>query len=139
MNKKKINNKGFATLMALLVVISLILVVSLSMVIIVINENQIDKSLILSTQSYYSAESGVEDALLRVINSNDYTYPVNNLNLGDSVVNRIITQNGNSTIIESVSSHHSNRRKIETELVITTSDISFHYGVQVGEGGLTMG
>ena len=139
MSKIKIDNKGFATLMALLVVISLVLVVSLSMVIIVINENQIDKNLVLSAQSYYSAESGLEDALLRVINSNDYNHPVNDLNLDDSVVSRNIVQDGNSTTIESISSHYNNKRKVEAELVITTSDISFHYGVQVGEGGVTMG
>ena len=139
MNKNKINNKGFAAIMSLLVVISLVLVVSFSISIIVINENQIDKNLVLSAQSYYSAESGIEDGLLRVMNSNDYAHPVSDLNLGDSVVSRVITQTGNSTIIESFSFHHNNRRKVKAELVITTSDISFHYGVQVGEGGLVMG
>jgi len=139
MNKNKTNNQGFAAIMALLVVISLVLVVSLSMSIIIINENKIDKSLVLSAQSYYSAESGIEDALLRIMN-NDYNYTAtNNFNFEESAVSQNITTNGDSTIVESISSYRSNERKVKTELIITADDISFYYGVQVGEGGVVMG
>ena len=139
MSKNKTNKKGFAVIMTLLLVISLVLVVSFSITIIIINENQIDKNLVLSAQSYYSAESGIEDGLLRVMN-NDYKYASsNNFNFDGSAVSQDITQTGNSTIIESRSSYQSNERKVKTELTITTDDISFHYGVQVGEGGLVMG
>lgn len=135
----KINNKGFAAIMALLAVISLVLVISLSISIIIINENQIDKNLVFSTQSYYSAESGVEDALLRIMN-NDYDYTAtNNFNFDGSAVSQTIDQNSNSTVVKSASSYRGNERKVQTELVITTDDISFHYGVQVGTGGLVMG
>ncbi|MCK5466017.1 hypothetical protein KAI56_00770 [Candidatus Parcubacteria bacterium] len=139
MSKNEINNKGFAAIMALLLVISLVLVVSFSVTIIIVNENQIDKNLVISAQSYYSAESGVEDGLLRIINS-DYNYTVlNNFDLDGSAIVQNIIESGNSTIVESSSSYLGNERKIKTELIITTDDISFHYGVQVGEGGLVMG
>ena len=36
-------------------------------------------------------------------------------------------------------SYYNNERKVKTELRMTVDDIAFHYGVQVGEGGLTMG
>ena len=139
MSKNKINDKGFAAIMALILTISLVLVVSFSITIIIINENRIDKNLVLSAQSYYSAESGIEDALFRVMNGYNYAAVNEDFDLGGSTVSQYITQNGNSTIVKSVSSHQGNERKIETELIITTDDISFHYGVQVGEGGLVMG
>ncbi len=138
MFKNKTNDRGFAAIIVLMVVISLILVVSLSITVIIVNEMRINKNLISSVQSYYSAESGIEDGLLRVMNS-DYDYTAtNNFDLGESAVSQNITQNGNLTTIESISSYHNNKRKVKTELIITTSDISFNYGVQIGEGGLTM-
>jgi len=138
MFKNKTNDRGFAAIIVLMVVISLVLVISLSISVIIVNEMRINKNLISSAQSYYSAESGIEDGLLRVMNS-DYDYTAtNNFDLGGSAVSQNITQDGNLTTIESISSYHNNERKVKTELIITTSDISFHYGVQVGEGGLIM-
>ena len=136
----KINNKGFAAIMALLVVISLILVITFSMTIVVITERQIDKNLILSAQSYYSAESGIEDAVLRVIKSEEYEITaINNFTLGDAEISQNIDQVGSDINIQSSSSYFNSKRKLEIPLRITVDDISFHYGVQVGEGGLTMG
>jgi hypothetical protein len=138
MFKNKTDNQGFAAIMALLIVISLVLVVTLSITVVVVNERQINKNLISSAQSYYSAESGVEDAVLRVTKGYNYD-AINNFALGDGNINQNITQVDDSIIIQSSSSYFNNERKLETTLCIITDDISFHYGVQVGEGGLTMG
>ena len=134
----KTDDKGFAAIMALLVVISLVLVITFSMTIVVITERQIDKNLILSAQSYYSAESGIEDGILRVTKGYNWT-AINNFNLDESAISQNITQNNNISTIESFSSYYNNERKVKTELILTVDDVSFHYGVQVGEGGLTMG
>ena len=137
----KTDNKGFAAIMALLVVISLVLVITFSMTIVVMTERQIDKNLISSAQSYYLAESGIEDALLRVIKSEDYDEipAINNFTLGDADISQSVDYIGNDVNIQTSSVHLNNKRKLEIMLHITVDDISFHYGVQVGEGGLTMG
>ncbi len=136
----KTDDKGFAAIMALLVVISLVLVITFSMTIVVVTERQIDKNLILSAQSYYSAESGIEDAILRVIKSDEYEITaINNFTLGDAEISQNVDQVGNNINIQSSSSYFNSKRKLKIPLRITVDDISFHYGVQVGEGGLTMG
>ncbi|NOQ68334.1 DUF4082 domain-containing protein [Patescibacteria group bacterium] len=138
-NKNKKNNHGFAAILIVIVLMSLVLIVTFSLSAIIITKNRISKNLVLSAQSYYSAESGIEDALLRVIN-NDYNWTaINNFNLDGSEISQNITQDGNITTIESLSSYYNNERKVKTELSLTVDNISFHYGVQVGEGGLIMG
>ena len=138
MPKNKTNNQGFAAIMALLIVISLVLVVTLSITVVVVNERQINKNLISSAQSYYSAESGVEDAVLRVTKGHNYIVGTNNFNLDESAVSQSITQNGDTIIVESSSSYYNNERKVKTELTLTTTDVQFYYGVQVGIGGVEM-
>ncbi|MCK4891244.1 MAG: hypothetical protein KAS78_01115, partial [Candidatus Pacebacteria bacterium] len=138
-NKNKKNNHGFAAILIVIVLMSLVLTVTFALSAVIITKNRISKNLVLSAQSYYSAESGIEDALLRVMNT-DYNWTaINNFNLDGSVINQNITQNGNITTIESLSSYYNNERKVKNELNLTVDNISFHYGVQVGEGGLTMG
>lgn len=137
MPENKTTDRGFAAIMALLVVISLVLVVALSTIIIIVNEKQIDKNLVDSAQSYYSAESGIEDGILRVVKGYAYA-AVNNFNLDESVVGQNITPDGNTMTIESSSSHFNNERKIQASLFVSTSKIEFHYGLQIGAGGLKM-
>ena len=135
--KNKKNKRGFAVIIILVALMSLVLVVTFSLSVVIITKNKISKNMISSAQSYYSAESGIEDGILRVIKGYDWT-AVNNFNLDGSVIDQSITQNGDTTTIESLSSYYNNERKVKTELTSTTTNIQFHYGVQVGEGGLEM-
>lgn len=135
--KNKKNNRGFAAILVLIVLMSLILTVAFSLSAVIITKNRTSKNMILSAQSYYSAESGIEDGILRVVKSYNWT-AINNFNLDGSVISQSITQNGDTTTIESLSSYFNNERKVKTELTLATTNIQFHYGVQVGEGGLEM-
>ncbi len=137
MNKNKKSKNGFAAIIILISLISLVLVITFSLSVVIITKNKISENMISSAQSYYSAESGIEDGILRVIKSYNYT-AINTFDLDESVIDQNITQKDNTTIIESLSSYFNNKRKIKTELALTIDDISFYYGVQVGEGGLTM-
>ena len=135
--KYKIKNKGFAAIFILIILMSLSLVVAYSLSVIIITRSSISSALLRSAQSYYSAESGIEDGLLRVMKGYNYT-AINNFGLGDSVITQTISQVEDTSIIESLSSHFGNERKVKSELTMTVDGIGFHYGVQVGEGGLTM-
>ena len=138
MLKNKVNDCGFAAIILLLVVVGLVSVVTFSMAVVVSSENRINKSLNISAQSYYSAESGIEDAVLRVTKGYNYIVGTNYFNLDESAISQTIDQDGNTTTIESFSSYFNNSRKVKTELVLTTTNIQFHYGVQVGTGGVEM-
>ncbi len=133
------NNKGFATLIMIIILTGLVLIITLSLTNIIITKIKIGKNLILSAQSYYSAESGVEDGLFRVINDYSYAVGLNTFDLDGAAVDLYITENGNETTIESLSDFSNHERKVKVSLVITSDDLAFHYGVQVGPGGLTMG
>ena len=137
-NKNNNNNNGFAAILVVIILMSLVLIITFSLSMIITTKSRISKSLVLSARSYYSAESGIEDALLRITN-NDYNWmAVNSFSLDGAVVSQSIIQVGDITTVESLSSYYNNERKVKTELSPTVDNISFHYGVQVGEGGLTM-
>jgi Tfp pilus assembly protein PilX len=135
--KNKKNNRGFAAILVVIVLMCLILIVAFSLSAVLITKNRTSKNMILSAQSYYSAESGVEDGILRVAKNYNWT-AINNFMLDNASINQNITQNGNVTTIETLSSYSNNFRKLTTSLTVNMTSIQFHYGVQVGEGGLEM-
>lgn len=134
--KRAFNEFGFAALLALFSVTGLVLIVTFSVSAIILNRTQTSKNLVFSAQSYYSAESGAEDAVLRKLKN--YDLPSGALNLDGASVTQNITTIGNATTIDSSSSFSSNVRKTRVRLVVTADSVSFHYGVQVGAGGLEM-
>jgi len=94
-----------------------------------------------STQSYYAAESGIEDALLRLkktpsITSLSYDFDVNNITVNVEIPSNI----GISKTIISQADNNDIIRKIETICSLdNTQNINFYYGIQAGAGGLVMG
>ncbi len=134
--KRKLNKFGFAAILALFMVTGLVLIVTFSVSAIILARTQISKNLVSSAQSYYSAESGAEDAVYRKIKG--YNLPSGALNLDGASVSQSIATNGNITTIDSSSSYSSNVRKTRVRLITTADSVSFHYGVQVGGGGLEM-
>lgn len=134
--KRGFNEFGFAALLALFSVTGLVLIVTFSVSAIILNRTQTSKILALSAQSYYSAESGAEDAVLRKLKN--YVFPSGALNLDGASVTQNITTIGNTTTIDSLSSYSGNVRKTRVRLLVTADSVSFHYGVQVGAGGLEM-
>ena len=121
LNKElKIDNNGFAAIFVLIVLMTLALAVAYSLSAIIITRSSISSALLKSAQSYYSSESGIEDGLLRVMKGYNYT-AINNFVLSDSDISQNITQNGNTTTIESLSSHFNNDRKISSQITITTT------------------
>ncbi|MBW6441212.1 hypothetical protein K0B03_04285 [Patescibacteria group bacterium] len=137
LQKLKDNSSGFAAIFVLLILMTLALAVTYSLSAVINTRISISSIMLKSAQSYYSAESGIEDALLRVMKGYNYT-AINDFVLVDSDINQTITQNGNITTIESLSSHFNHLRKVKTEITLSSTVAQFHYGVQVGAGGLEM-
>lgn len=136
--KKEYSNRGIVAIAALLIICSLGLVITFSVNSILLSKRQINKNLLSSAQSYYASESGIEDAVLRILKNYTYT-SINNFSLGSASIDQNINTSGNITIIDSKSTYSSGVRKLRTSLKITTTNVSFYYGVQVGEGGMQMG
>ena len=115
MTKIKFNSYGFASIIILLILTGLVLIVTFSVNAIIFTKKKISQNLVSSTQSHYSAESGIEDGLLRVTKGYNYT-AVNNFTLDGADIDQNITQNGDEISIESVSLYSSNERKVRTKL-----------------------
>ena len=139
MFKNQISQNGFVALYLVILFLGLALTFGLAFSLFNFGQQKIFQNVFLSAQSYYAAEAGVEDALLRLVKkmtlSAPYTFKVgqatSTVEISEIVGgSRTITATGNSL----------NRlRKIQVGYSVSTQQISFHYGAQVGEGGMTMG
>ncbi|OGY22780.1 MAG: hypothetical protein A2172_01880 [Candidatus Woykebacteria bacterium RBG_13_40_15] len=103
--------------------------------------NEIKKlnNIVKSTQSYYVAEAGIEDAILRVKNSMNYTSSYS-LTAGEgSTLVEIAGPLDDLTIISKGNVYNRIRKvAVNIQAEPSTENVDFNYGVQVGEGGLIM-
>ena len=137
--KNLFNEKGQATL---IVVLSLLGTVSvLVMTVGALSYNEIKKlnNIVRSSQSYYVAEAGIEDAVLRIKNHLATTSPYN-LSVGEGSTQVNINGPLAALVITSAGNVQNRVRKLEVDLNGTTrsNKVSFNYGVHVGYGGLVM-
>jgi len=103
----------------------------------VVKEFYTAKNLLLSKQSYYLAESGIEDGLYR-LKSAMQVDAIETLVLGDSsVTTNLTTISSSQRKLESLSSVYSRDRKLEL-IVNAGVGASFSYGIQTGNGGFVM-
>ncbi|OGZ33994.1 MAG: hypothetical protein A2Y98_00830 [Candidatus Portnoybacteria bacterium RBG_19FT_COMBO_36_7] len=130
-------NRGFAALLATLIILSVVIVIIAALSLTTLFSQKIEKNYIDSTQAYFSAEGGIEDSLYRIIKGKNYI-ATNLLNVGSSTATiNISGTNRQKTVL--VSGENENHfRSLEAKLIITTTDISFYYGIQVGDLGLKM-
>jgi len=137
--KNKNSKNGFAALYLTVLILAVILAISVSISILTFGQQKISQNITKSSQAYYASEAGVEDVLLRLVKKMNWSSPYN-LKVGNATATveisdivggtRTITSKGNSL----------NRiRKIQIIYAISTQQVSFHYGAQVGEGGMIMG
>ena len=88
-NLSENNKKGFAAILTSIIIMSVALIITLAFGVLVLNEVQITKNFIKSLKSYYVAEGGLEDILLR--NNTDIPLPAlnpSNLNIGEGIATR---------------------------------------------------
>jgi len=130
--------KGFAAFFVIIIVLSTLLVVAFSLTFITVNANRNLLSTIKSTQAYYASEAGIEDSLLRILDPDMDYFDTNSLVVGDAQIDITITKISTSLTIESRANNSQIMRNLEVNARISSDEANFYYGVQVGEGGLTM-
>lgn len=92
-----------------------------------------------SMRSYYAAESGVEDAIYRFITGKQITSGETLATGTATGTISIATLGAEKTITVSGVAPNQYYRKVEAKIASQVMDVGFHYGVQVGYGGLTLG
>ncbi len=138
-NKKgKTTQKGFAAFFLTILIMVIIFGSAVSIFVLTYIEQQITQNIVKSTQSYYAAEAGTEDILLRLIKDMEWSSPYTlNVGEGETTVNVSDVFGGSRTIVSE--GNVSNKiRKTEIVYEISSDNISFYYGAQIGEGGLLM-
>ncbi len=114
--------------------------VALSMGALIFQRQKISTNTILATQSHYTSEAGLEDSLWRL--KNNPQMPALNYTL--TIANSTATVTIPAIIggSRSVNSQGSNNELVKTNEIVYSLNgegADFHYGAQVGAGGLSMG
>ncbi len=89
-------------------------------------------------QSYFLTEAGIEDVAYRIARSKQYL-PEQTIALNGLTSSVSVADNAGVKILDGVGSVSGAVRKSKLSIAVTTTGVQFFYGVQVGEGGLTMG
>lgn len=131
--------RGFVVSIITFFVLIIMLSIAVSMSAIIAARQKISTNSVKSTQSYYAAESGAEDALLRLAKNPSLSTLSYSLAVGGATANVVIpVAVGGARAIASKGDAQSRVRDIQVVYSIDANVISFYYGVQVGEGGLAM-
>lgn len=137
-NKYKIKqNKGAALMILVLFFVFISVTILIGVITPTVREFKIATDNFQSKQTYFLAESGVEDVIYRLKNSKQ-TSLTETLILGSSqAVTTITSINGAQKRISTLGNTNSHERSIDVVLN-TETGVSFNYGVQVGLGGIDM-
>lgn len=134
--KKQNYQRGQALLISLVFFTSISLAVTTGLVVPTVKEFKVANTSINSKKSSTLSESGIEDAFYRIKTSKAIGTS-ENITLDGNTVTTNITTVGNQKTISSEGNVSNHNRKNELVLVAGTG-ISFSYGIQAGQGGITL-
>ena len=133
------SQKGFVVSAITFFVLIIMLSIALSMSSLVFYRQKISTYFVKSTQSYYAAEAGIEDALLKLNDNPNMASGSYNLTVGSLTATITVPDMaGGSRAILAKGDATGINRKIEAVYSIDAEGVGFNYGAQVGEGGLIM-
>jgi len=133
------HKNGMASFIVALIVLGIGLIIVLSIAFLVTTQQKITTNICNSSQAYFTAEAGVEDAILRV--RKNMTIPSGNYNVPIGNEQAIVTINnpiGGSRTITSQGTKNNLWRKVQAVNTLSGDNVQFFFGAQVGEGGLEM-
>lgn len=130
--------QGNILIIVMVLFVALSLSIAMGLVVPVITANRIATNNLESKRSYAIAESGVEDVLYRLRNSMQVSTS-ENLVLGTQSVTTTLTDiSGDNKEIVAMGDAN-NRNRTVSAVLEQGEGVSFVYGIQSGQGGLTMG
>lgn len=133
----KNNQRGFTLIFSLILVLSVGLVIVIGISALSFNSFANMNNKIKSSQSYYTAEAGIEDSLYRIIKNKKYE-ATNNLIVDEGNAEINISEQGGSKVIKSKGNASQKIKVLKAVLTINTNRVSFHYGAQADTGGISL-
>ncbi len=135
---KNFRERGFIAFFIIFPITAIIFGIAASVFTLTYNEQKIIQNIVKSAQAYYAAEGGVEDIILRLKKNKNWSSPYI-LNVGDgSTTVEVSDIIGGSRTITSSGGVSDRIRKIQAAYSISSDEVAFHYGAQIGDGGLKM-
>jgi len=129
---------GQAALVMLVILVPVTVVIASSINILTFANKKSANDFVRSLQSYYAAEAGIEDSLLRIISADLDHQTSSTITIGGASSDISIDQQASQFTITAAGDANNLERKLSTVLERNTTSVGFFYGVQVGEGGLRM-
>ncbi|MDP2821036.1 MAG: hypothetical protein Q8O39_02445 [bacterium] len=131
-------NSGFAAFYSLILILGIVCATTASISFVVNKQQKAIKNVVRSSQSYYSTEAGVEDALLRLVTGKKWSNPIL-LEVGTGLASTTISDDiGGQRNIISQGNVSDRIRKIEVISRISVEEENFYYAAQVGDNGIVM-
>ena len=135
---KKDLEKGFTTMFVALLILLTMLVIGIGVTNLILNQYKIIDNTRKGAQAYLAAESGIEDALLRLAKGMDFE-PLAVLTVGSATTSTEISEMiGGARTVIAEGDFRNSFKKVRAVYSISADEASFYYGVQVGQGGLIM-
>lgn len=130
--------KGFAAFFITILILTVVFTLAVSIYILIYGEQKISRNILSSSQAYYVAEAGIEDALLRLRQgmkwSSSYSF-----SFGEGEVEVVISDIlGGARTITATGNTQERIRKLRALYQLDITEASLHYGAHIGEGGLHM-
>lgn len=130
--------QGFAAFFITILIIVIVFGIAVSIFILTYGGQKIIKNILKSSQAYYIAEAGIEDALLRLEKNMTWINPIS-LTVGGGLSTTTISDIiGGARVIIAEGSAQGRVKKVSIAYQISTQGASFNYGAQIGDGGLVM-
>jgi len=136
----KPKQKGVMAIFIVILVMSLMFIIANTLSFMTFGQQKISNIAVKLAQSYYLAESGIEDALLKLkinpfLGGTSYNLQIS----GGSVFVSITEVIGGARTIISQSNFLNSVKKIKVVYEVSKDEAGFFYGCQVGDGGMEMG
>ncbi len=113
--------KGFATILVVIMALSIFIIISMSLFITTLSQQVIANNNVRSSQSYYVAEAGIEDALLRLLKDPSFVGSYE-LTVGDKKSQVEINPIGTSRRV--LSTGNVSRRIRKLEVIYSISNVA---------------
>ena len=132
--------KGYVISIIVFFILIIMMSMAISVATLIAFRQQASTNFTRGITSYYTSESGIEDALLRLRNNPNMSALSYSVSLNGATANVVIPSIlGGSRAITASTSINNITKNLQVVYSFTTQSIGFHYGAQVGAGGLDMG
>lgn len=128
---------GYAALVTTLITIAASLITIGGLNFFSLQEVNINRNFTKSVESHYVSEAGTEDALYRIVTGKQIASS-ETLAVGQGMTTILITNVGGQLTIRSEGKRENLQQNLEARIDTNQTSANFNYGVQIGNGGLTM-